>query len=225
MKTVLVTLAVAVLAAMVGALLFVNSGIYDVSAVQSHGGLTAWLTHTTMEASVQRRADKVAVPDLNGESLLRAGVNDFDAMCVGCHGAPGQEPGPVGQGLNPPAPDLAQSAVEMSPAELFWVTKNGIRMTGMPAWSATHSDQDLWPVVALMKALPDMDAAGYTDLKARAEGLGHHGGGESQQGHRHDSESGAGGHDHESEGESEGADAVNGESTNKADHDHSTHEH
>lgn len=222
MKTVLVTLAGAVLAALCAVLLFVYSGIYDVSAANPHGGPSAWLMHTAMEASVERRADDIDVPDLDDESLLRAGVNDFDAMCVGCHGAPGQEPGPVGKGLNPAAPDLSDSAREMSPAELFWVTNNGIRMTGMPAWSATHSDEDLWPVVALMVALPDMDAASYAALKARAEGMGHHGGGESQQAHSHGSESNQDGHGHS---ESQGDDAPENSVPEDAEHDHSTHDH
>lgn len=39
-----------------------------------------------------------------------------------------------------------------------------------PVWSATHVDQGLWPVVALMTELPDMDAAAYADLKMHAEG-------------------------------------------------------
>lgn len=197
MKTILATMALFLLVLVAAAFAFVHSGVYDVSASKPHTGLFAWLMHATMEASVERRAHDVQVPDLEDESLL-AGVNDFEAMCVGCHGAPGKEPGPAGQGLNPPPPDLAESAREMSPAELFWVTRNGIRMSGMPAWSATHSDDELWPVVALMMALPDMSAAEYADLKERAEGMGHHGDGSSAQdeGHDHDDPPEDAGHDH-----------------------------
>ena len=64
------------------------------------------------------------MPNLGEESMVLAGINDFDAMCVGCHGAPGKPAEAMGQGLNPPAPDLAEEATEMSPAEMFWVTKN-----------------------------------------------------------------------------------------------------
>jgi len=68
------------------------------------------------------------VPNLNDDSLVFAGVNDFNEMCLGCHGAPGQSPKAMGLGLNPPPPDLVESALEMSPAELFWVTKYGIKI-------------------------------------------------------------------------------------------------
>ncbi len=151
------------------------SGFYEVSAISSNSGLVHWLLSTTSHASVERRAKDIKVPDLEIDSLISAGVNDFDTMCVDCHGAPGKPPAAVGQGLNPSAPDLAVSAEHMTPAELFWVTKNGIKMTGMPAWGATHDDDALWPVVAFMTVLPTLDAQGYEALLVDAEGLGHHG--------------------------------------------------
>lgn len=169
-KTTLVVLA----ALAVGAIAYAYSGIYDVSARSQHSGLVNWLLSTASHASVERRSMSVNVPDLDEESMVLAGINDFDAMCVGCHGAPGVSPEAMGQGLNPPAPDLAKEAAEMSPAELFWVTKNGIRMTGMPAWGVTHDDDAIWPVVAIMMQLPELDAAGYQELLASAAGHGHH---------------------------------------------------
>ena len=80
----------------------------------------------------------------------------------------------MGQGLNPSPPDLAEAALEMSPAELFWVTKNGIKMTGMPAWGVTHDDDAIWPVVAFITKLPELDATQYQALLAHAKGMGHH---------------------------------------------------
>ncbi len=112
---------------------FVYSGVYDVSASSPHSGIVNWLLSTTSRASIERHAKGVEVPGLGDEALALAGINDFDSMCKCCHGAPGQDPEAMGQGLNPPAPDLAVSAADMTPAELFWVTKNGIKMTGMPA--------------------------------------------------------------------------------------------
>ena len=153
---------------------FAYSGLYDVSASSSHSGFTDWLLSTTSHASVKRRASSVEVPDLEDESLKLAGINDFDSMCASCHGAPGREPEAVGKGLNPPAPDLAEEAAKLTAGELFWVTKNGIKMTGMPAWGATHDDSSIWPVVAFMKALPDLDGPAYQAMLESASGHGHH---------------------------------------------------
>ena len=187
---------------------FAYSGLYDVSASSSHSSIVNWLLSTTSHASIERNAKGIEVPDLGDDALVSAGVNDFNGMCAGCHGAPGQDPEAMGQGLNPAPPDLAESASEMSPAELFWVTKNGIKMTGMPAWGATHDDDAIWPVVAFLTKLPDLDAAQYKDLMDSAGDMGHHA-----------NDSAAAGHAHEDAGHPEDP------PVEPEEHDHSTHEH
>lgn len=163
MKT-LLTLLVAAAVAAIGIVAFAMSGIYDVSASTAHSGVVNWVLTTTSHASIERRSSRVVVPDLSDASLALAGAEGFDSMCAMCHGAPGLEPEAVGQGLNPPAPSLAEAATHMDAAELFWVTKNGIKMTGMPAWGATHDDDELWSIVAFIMSLPDLDAEGYRAL-------------------------------------------------------------
>lgn len=185
MKTILLTLLGGALLTIAVAVAFMYSGLYDVSASSPHSALTNWAMSTTMKASMRRRANNIVVPDLSDNAMALAGVNDFEAMCVGCHGAPGKEPGSAGKGLNPPAPSLQEVAQDRTPAELFWATKFGIKMTGMPAWGASHDDDALWPVVAFMTTLPDLDAQGYQALLANATGMGHHA-----------NESDAGAHDH-----------------------------
>lgn len=174
MKKLLISFLVLVLFGLIGVLSFIYSGVYDVSAAKPHTALAKWVMSTAMHASVERRAKGIAVPDLNQKALILAGINDFEAMCVACHGAPGKQPDAMGQGLNPPAPDLQKTAQDLSAAELFWVVKNGIKMTGMPAWGATHDDAAIWPVVALLRKLPKLNAATYEDLLARSKGMGHH---------------------------------------------------
>ena len=183
-----VFLAVIIIGAIV-AVSFIYSGLYDVSANAPHGGVVSWLLSTTSHASVERHARGIDVPDLSDDALALAGVNDFDSMCAGCHGAPGREPEAMGIGLNPPAPDLAEEAAEMTAAELFWVTKNGIRMTGMPAWGKSHEDEDLWPVIALLTRLPEMDSDTYESMLAAAAGMGHHSTDAPAAGRSHDEES------------------------------------
>jgi mono/diheme cytochrome c family protein len=217
MKTILMTLLVAALLMVVGGAAVIYSGAYDVSASTPHGGFSRWLMETAMRSSVEQRAEGIDVPELGDESLALAGINDFEEMCVQCHGAPGKEPGAAGQGLNPPAPDLAESAKEMSAAELFWVTRHGIRMTGMPAWGSTHTDDELWPVVALMTRLPELDAAAYEDLLSRAEGFGHHRNGAADEDHAH-------GDDRQQPREDTG-NTAGSEESEEPEHDHSTHDH
>lgn len=197
MKTIK-TLLIAVLILFIGAVGFAYSGLYDVSASSPHSSVVNWFLSTTSHASIERHAKKIVVPDLSDDSLALAGVNDFEAMCTGCHGAPGQEPEAVGQGLNPPAPDLAEVAAHSTPAELFWVTKHGIRMTGMPAWGASHDDEAIWPVVAFMTMLPTLDADTYQAFLVSAAGKGHHGDQSGDDDHDHgEATSSADGHQHD----------------------------
>ena len=165
---------IAVIIALIAVVGFVYSGLYNVSATSPHSGFANWVMSTTMHASVERRAKDIDVPNLDDEALQLAGINDFDAMCAACHGAPGQDPEAMGQGLNPPAPDLTESAAHRTAAELFWVTKHGVKMTGMPAWGATHDDKAIWPVVAFMTTLHELDADAYQFMLASAAGSGHH---------------------------------------------------
>jgi mono/diheme cytochrome c family protein len=169
----LTTLVAAIVIGALAIVGFAYSGLYDVAADSPHSGPIDWLLSTTSHASVARRAQDVVVPDLENHDLVLAGANDFEGMCIGCHQAPGHPPTALARGLNPPAPDLAESVKLMTPAELFWVTKHGIKMTAMPAWGETHEDDELWPVVALMMALPTLDAHEYQALLRRDSGVGH----------------------------------------------------
>ena len=159
---VLVGLAVAV---------YVYSGRADVAATSPHWAVTEWVLSTAMERSVEHHAEGIEPPaSLDEPARVREGAEAYDAMCVVCHGAPGIEPGPVGQGLEPEPPDLADEAGEWSAAELFWITKHGVRMTGMPAFGPTHSDAEIWDVVAFLQLLPGLSADRYAALAGRSEG-------------------------------------------------------
>jgi mono/diheme cytochrome c family protein len=155
--TVVATLAI--LAALFVA--FVYSGVYDVAATAPDSGLVAWALETTAHASVERRAEEVEVPPLDRPEQLAEGLVHYHEMCVTCHGAPGVPASEIGKGLNPFPPELAEEAGEEGPEELFWIVKNGIKMTGMPAFGTTHSDEQLWAIVAFMRTLPETSAEEY----------------------------------------------------------------
>lgn len=157
----------------------IYTGGYNVSAMEREPALLRWLLISVRESSVERRARGVEVPVLDDEARLERGFRSYREMCVVCHGRPGGERSPLAKGLNPQAPDFSRPDHDMLAAELFWVIKNGIRMTGMPAWGRTHSDEELWDLVAFVKTLPNISAAQYDALDHRlAPGHvdNHHGG-------------------------------------------------
>jgi len=174
MKTLLSFLGfLAVLA--VAALLFIFSGVYDVSASNPDSGLIAWALQTTQSRSVHRAYErlegKVQIPRLDKPQTVRTGLIHYHEMCVTCHGAPGVKISEIGQGLNPYPPELAARAAEDEPLETFWIVKNGIKMTGMPAFGATHSDDEIWAIVAFLNRMPKLSPQEYQAL-VRQAGLG-----------------------------------------------------
>jgi len=172
MKALLIVMTVVVLA--VGGIVGVAySGALNVSATAKDADLIGWLLQTSRERSVERRAEDIAVPDLSGETEVAAGAQAFGEMCAGCHGAPGRDPFIGARDMNPAPPDLAKVADVRNPAELFWVIKHGIRMTGMPAWGQTHSDAQLWELVAFVERLPSLSPAEYRELAQRGAAHGH----------------------------------------------------
>jgi len=145
-------------------LIFVYSGWYNVSAMNEESGMMKWVLTTTQNNSIESRSEDISVPDLNDSSMIAEGFEHYNEMCVSCHGAPGMEETELSKGLNPPAPYLVDEAEEINPQELFWITKNGIKMTGMPAWGRTHSDEKIWAIVAFTKQLSKMTAEDYKKM-------------------------------------------------------------
>jgi mono/diheme cytochrome c family protein len=140
------------------------SGLLDVAATTRDPGPARWLLEQTRESSVERRAAGIAVPDLSDPGQVPAGAHAYSEMCAGCHGAPGHERFLGATYMNPEPPDLTRGPSDLSPAEMFWVIKHGIRMTGMPAWGPTHPNAQLWELVAFIRRLPALTSAAYGRL-------------------------------------------------------------
>jgi mono/diheme cytochrome c family protein len=110
------------------------------------------------------RAQTITPPPVPPSQKIGEAFRTFNEMCVQCHSAPGKEPTMVGKGLNPPPPKLSDAAQRWSRAELFWIVKNGIKMTGMPAFGPTHSDEELWLVVAFLQRLPNISPEEFKEM-------------------------------------------------------------
>lgn len=166
-RPLLAWLGILVVLGLLAALIFIYSGVFNVAATVEDAPPLRWLLVTTREASVQRHARGIEAPDLGGVERVERGFRIYRDLCAMCHAAPGREAFPMAKGLNPEAPTLVEEAEEMSAAELYWVTRNGIRFTGMPAWTGALRDREIWDVVAFMKRLPEMKPADYDALERR----------------------------------------------------------
>jgi mono/diheme cytochrome c family protein len=158
--TVLVSAAIVVIAGLV----VIYTGTPNVAATSPHTPIVRWILSTTMDHAVESAARGVKVPPDYNQIDIRAGYYHYDSMCIMCHGAPGQDRQWVGKGLYPEPPYLYRSVVDLSPAEVFWIAKHGIKDTGMPALQPTRTDGEIWKIAAFVKRLPEITPEEYQTL-------------------------------------------------------------
>ncbi len=158
------------------------TGRYDVAATKAHSGFVSWLLEEVRDRSIQFHSKEIKPRVQKDPKAVQMGFREYHAMCRLCHGAPGYPPSEFARGLYPKPPDLgSKEAQRLSEAEFYWVIKNGVKMTGMPAFGPTHEERELWAIVAFLKRIPNMQNKEYEAMSREAtrnkETEGHHHGG------------------------------------------------
>ena len=152
------TLAVAV----VGAYFLVRSGLIPANADAQPGQLETWMARTSLDATLRRDAPNGPNPiALTDQNLLNA-VRLFAQNCAVCHGsAKGAESeSPIAKGLYQKPPQLATNGVEDDAEGVsFWKIKHGIRLTGMPSFGYSLSDQEIWTLALFLKHMDKLPPA------------------------------------------------------------------
>lgn len=162
--TIAATLAAsAALAAMVGGLVLF-AGWYNIGATRQHWQPVYRLLEKGMHYSVRHHARDIAPPDLSGPQTVRRGASVYAERCVQCHGAPGVAQNDIGKSMQPIPGPLVDAGRRWKPNELYWITRHGIKMSGMPAWEFRLADEDIWAVVAFMGQLPALSPRDYADI-------------------------------------------------------------
>ncbi len=156
---------VAFLALILGLILLVFSGVYNVSAAKPQSEMVGKLLSRIMVQSVRHHARDVNVPpgiDLNDRALAGQVGGAYGLACRSCHAAPGMKSDPWVY-LYPAAADLTRVDVvgKWSDKELFWIIKNGVAHTGMIGLGPTHDDEKIWSVAAFVRQLPTMSPSDY----------------------------------------------------------------
>lgn len=176
MKSIVWTVVITLLVGVAIPLLILASGVINMAASNQPSGLEKTLATFAVQRSMAMRAPESTSESLSEPATLSDGLEHYAAMCVRCHGGPGVEAAEFTLGLNPPAPMLDDASTHFTDGELFWIVKNGIRMTGMPAFGGTHSDEDVWKMVAAVNHLSDLSPEQKEKLgEGRAESRHSHG--------------------------------------------------
>ncbi|HEY2634906.1 MAG TPA: c-type cytochrome, partial [Steroidobacteraceae bacterium] len=144
-----------------------SSAREDAPALESN--VAQWLLHYTVPAGF--RAMKNPLDVRAGSADVEVGHEVYTQKCEICHAYDGGGKTEIGSGQYPRPPDLRGADVQrMSDGELYYHLKNGIRHTGMPAW--TLPDRKLWQLSAYLRNLPRVAALSPQAAAAMATGTG-----------------------------------------------------
>lgn len=138
---------------------YLGGGFMEVAADARPAAWEAGLMTAAVHASVRRRAPALRNPLPDRDETLIAGGKLYMQDCLGCHGAPAQPPSDFGATFYPPAPQFPRVGSRYSEAQLFWVAKHGIRMTGMYPQAPSYSDSRLWSLAAFIARITNLPPA------------------------------------------------------------------
>lgn len=147
-----------------GAWVYIRYGHPPVATADPAFPMEAQIVHIPLQARIDREIEKP--PFGTSEDTFEAGARIYATSCASCHGTPGHD-SPFGKWMYPRAPQLwkkhGNSGVvgvsDDDAGETYWRVKNGIRLTGMPAFSHIYNETQMWQVSLLLKnadqPLPD----------------------------------------------------------------------
>ena len=131
------------------------------------GKLETWAAKTSLHVTLRREAPRTANPVASTDANLESGVKLYAANCIVCHGAADKRPSNIALGLYQNAPQLASDGVEDDPQGVtFWKVKHGIRFTGMPGYSQTLTDAQIWTLALFLNRMDKLPPAPQREWEA-----------------------------------------------------------
>src|ERR1700726_3872951 len=105
------------------------------SAADQPSGLERVVARAVRNLSIPSRATREKNPLPTSPEVLAEAREDFRNRCANCHGNNGTGESNIGGNLYPKAPDLRMPATQdLTDGEIHYIIKNGVRLTGIPAW-------------------------------------------------------------------------------------------
>jgi mono/diheme cytochrome c family protein len=132
------------------------------------------LAMTAKFTAVQRNGSRLQVKLPADAASVARGREHYVENCMPCHGAPGVKAAEFAEGMNPRPPDIDGPLQTYTDAQLFWVIKNGLRATGMPAFGVNHTDDEIAAIAAFVRRTPQLTPEERKELAAAAPHEDHH---------------------------------------------------
>ena len=167
---------------------YLASGFAPTAATDQPFPFETWLANTALRARMQKEPSSRDLSTITTADLVSA-AGIYKKDCADCHGLPSHPEAAIGQGMFPPAPQFfvppppgrgpggpppggARGGGPPRGNGDYWRIKNGIRLTGMPSFEQTLSEDQMWDLVALLQSrrnmAPEVTAALQPDSVAPA---------------------------------------------------------
>jgi mono/diheme cytochrome c family protein len=138
------------------ALIGVGMMQFRLTALQEPGPIETRIANQAKHFTI-RRASSHGIPQrpVDTKTSREAGATHYGLDCTICHGVDGHSQTAPGRWMCPRATDLTSKEVQSySDQELFWIIKNGIRFTGMPAFGKVETADNIRGLVNYVRTLP-----------------------------------------------------------------------
>ena len=169
---VITSLAVIVGGAAVGTLIVARG----ISARDEPLALEAFVARRLRHLSIPWASRAAPNPVAQTKDVLVSARAHFADHCAICHANDGSGKTPIGENLYPKAPDMRERDTQsLSDGELFYIIRNGVRWTGMPAWGdgPPEEDEESWGLVHFIRQLPDLTEKDLREMRTLNPGSPH----------------------------------------------------
>jgi mono/diheme cytochrome c family protein len=147
---------------------YVRFGLLDPRADIPINRLEEKIAMPALDASVDRRAPEIKNPVDSDDPSLIAGMKIYQTDCASCHGDVNHSRGMLADSLYPRAPQFVEDAPDMPEYQNFYIIQHGIRLSGMPAWRQSLSEQQMWQVTTFLSHIDKLPPSVSDQWKAAA---------------------------------------------------------
>ena len=147
-----------------GGWLYLRLGYADLRANLPQSRLESQLATTALDASTARHAPPQPNPIAPTEANLLDGARLYRDKCADCHGRPDNPLSDCGASFNPPAPQFIEAHPRLPENQNFYLIKNGVRRSAMPAWGNIMADSEIWQVVTFLNHLDNLPPSVQQEL-------------------------------------------------------------
>jgi len=148
---------------------FIWIGSRGISAKAQAGRVETVVARTMRRLAIPRSAQALKSPVAKSSEVLAEGMAHYADHCAACHANDGSGETELGLGLYPKPPDMRLQATQsLTDGELFYIIENGVRLTGMPAWSTGTEEGKTatWHLVHFIRELPRLTPEQIEQMKA-----------------------------------------------------------